>query len=310
MSYQEKHYRQRLSLAQQSTALVMLISINLIIFAILAFVMAIYYLRFGNNPLAHINFENNIVKWLTLPADVSQLADRPWTVITYMFTHTGTWHLIGNMLWLWAFGYILQDLTGNRKIFPVFLYGGFAGAFAIIISYNFFPALQPYLSAQQALGASAGVMAIAAAVTTLSPGYRIFPMLNGGIPIWILTAIFLAVDLATIPHDNPGGHIAHLAGALAGFLFIYFYRKGYDWGGWMNNFYDWFTNLFNPDKPKKGKTVKQELFYKSSSRKPYSKTPNVTSQRVDEILDKINQHGYDSLTDEEKELLRKASRDY
>jgi membrane associated rhomboid family serine protease len=310
MSYQERHYRQRLSLAQRSNALIILISINLIIFAALKFVMAIYYLRYGNGSYAEINFQNNILKWFTLPADVSQLAARPWTVVTYMFTHEGTWHLIGNMLWVWAFGYILQDLTGNRKIFPVFLYGGFAGALSIIIAYNFFPALQPHLSVQQALGASAGVMAIAAAVTTLSPGYRIFPMLNGGFPIWILTAIFLVIDLATIPQDNPGGHIAHIAGALTGFLFIFFYQRGYDWGGWMNNFYDWFTNLFNPDKPKKGRSAKQELYYKSTSRRPYHKTPNVTAQRVDEILDKINQHGYDSLTDEEKELLKKASRDY
>lgn len=310
MSYQEKHYRQRLSLAQQSNALIILISINLIIFAILAFVLAVYYLRFGNNFSAYANFENNILKWFTLPADVSQLAARPWTLITHMFTHIGVWHLIGNMLWLWCFGYILQDLTGNRKIFPIFLYGGFAGAAAIMLSYNFFPALQPYVAVQQALGASAGVMAVAAAVTTLAPGYRILPMLNGGIPIWIITSLYLVIDVATIPKDNPGGHIAHLAGALAGFLFIFFYRKGSDGGAWMNNVYDWFTNLFNPDRPKKGKAVKEQLFYKSNSRKPFSKTPNVTAQRVDEILDKINQHGYDSLTDEEKELLKKASRDY
>ena len=74
----------------------------------------------------------------------------------------------------------------------------------------------------------------------------------------------------------------------------------------MNNFFDWVNNLFNPHKPKK--TIKQELFYKPS-RKPYSKTPNLTQQRVDEILDKISQKGYHSLSEEEKELLKKASKE-
>ncbi|HLG39701.1 MAG TPA: rhomboid family intramembrane serine protease, partial [Chitinophagaceae bacterium] len=205
--------------------------------------------------------------------------------------------------------YILQDLTGNRKIFPVFLYGGLAGGLAFILSYNFLPALKGQLAISTALGASAGVMAIAVAATFIAPGYRIFPMLNGGIRLWIITAIYLIIDLATIPGGNPGGHIAHLAGAATGFLYMYFFRMGHDWGEWMNNFWDWLTNLFNPDKPKKGKKlIKEELFYKATT-KPYKKTPNVTAQKVDEILDKISQEGYDSLSDEEKDLLKRASQD-
>jgi len=95
---------------------------------------------------------------------------------------------------------------------------------------------------------------------------------------------------------------------LTGFLFIYSCQRGYDWSEWMNNFFDWVTNLFNPDKPKKGKNIKHELFYKSTT-KPYRKTPNITEQRVNEILDKINQKGYNSLTDEEKDLLKRASQE-
>jgi hypothetical protein len=223
-----------------------------------------------------------------------------------MFVHDGIWHIIGNMLWLWMFGYILKDLTGNRKIFPVFFYGAIAGAIAFVLAYNFLPALKPFLPLQVAVGASAGVMAIAVATTFVAPGYRIFPMLNGGIPLWVITAIYLVIDLARLPIENPGGHIAHLGGALAGFLFMYSYRQGYDWGAWINNFFDWVTNLFNPDKPKKARVIKSELFYKTS-KQPFTKTPNVTEQRVDEILDKINQKGYHALTEEEKDLLKRAS---
>jgi membrane associated rhomboid family serine protease len=309
MSYHEREYKQRLSLAQRINALIILISINLVIFVILAFIKAFYFMRYEDGDMARMFYQNNILHWFTLPADVNAIGTKPWTILTYMFTHDDLGHLFGNMLWLWFFGYILQDLTGNRKLFPIYLYGALAGAIAFVLAYNFLPALQPQLAVQSILGASAGVMAIAAAVTMLAPGFRVFPMLNGGIPVWVITTVYLIIDLAFVAKkDNTGGHIAHLAGAFTGFLFMYSFRKGYDWGGWMNNFYDWVNDLFNPDKPKKGKNIKKELFYKSEA-KPYDKKPNVTQQRVDEILDKINQHGYDSLTDEEKELLKKASSD-
>ena len=93
-----------------------------------------------------------------------------------------------------------------------------------------------------------------------------------------------------------------------GFLFIVMMRKGYDWSLWMNNVFEWVNNLFNPDKPKKGKRLKTELFYKTST-KPYKKVSNITQQRIDDLLDKINQKGYSSLTDEEKELLKRASKE-
>jgi hypothetical protein len=117
---------------------------------------------------------------------------------------------------------------------------------------------------------------------------------------------YVISDLATVSVSDTGNLIAHLAGALAGFLFILFLRMGYDGSEWMSNFFDWVTNLFNPDKPKKGKNIKEELFYKSTTT-PFKITPNVTQQRVDEILDKINQKGYNALTAEEKDLLKRAS---
>jgi membrane associated rhomboid family serine protease len=306
MAYYEKQYRRRLSLDQRNNALITLIAIHLILFVILAFVRAVLHLKSPDSAEASKYFDEHVMSWFSLPSDVHKIAARPWTILTHMFVHAGFWHVFGNMLWLWMFGYILQDLTGNRKIFPVFLYGALFGASAFVMAYNFFPALSPGVHGQTALGASAGVMAVAAAATFISPGYRLFPMLYGGIPLWIITALYLLIDLTSIPTDNPGGHIAHLAGALAGFLFMYSYRRGYDWGSWINNFFDWFTNLFNPDKPKKGKLIKSELFYKPGT-EPYRKTPNVTEQRIDEILDKISQKGYNSLTDEEKDLLKRAS---
>src|SRR5688572_28903395 len=308
MAYHEQQYKRRLAMAQANNALSLLIAINMIIVVILDFLFAVFHLRYESASEARHFYENNILNQFALPADLNKIAAKPWTIITHMFSHDSVWHLLGNLLWLWVFGYIFLDLTGNRKIIPLYIYGGLAGALAFILAYNFLPGLKQSLPMVKALGASAGVMAIAAAVTSISPGYRIFPMLFGGIPVWVLMVIYLIIDLASIPLSNPGGLIAHLAGALTGFLFIYFFRRGFDWSEWMNNFFDWVSNLFNPDKPKKGKNIKQELFYKSE-RQPYHKTPNITEQRVNEILDKISQKGYSSLTDDEKDILKRASQE-
>jgi membrane associated rhomboid family serine protease len=304
MAYHERQYRKSISLAQANNALIMLIAINLVIFVILAFLKAVYHLQYERLEAINL-YQNNVLSYFALPGDLNKLGTRPWTVLTHMFTHDDIWHILGNMLWLWLFGYIFLDLTGNRKIVPLYIYGGLAGAVAYMLAYNFFPALH---AGSAALGASAGVMAIAVGTTTIAPSYRIFPMLAGGIPIWVLTMVYLLIDLAGISKSNPGGHIAHLAGALTGFLFIFSFRRGYDWSEWMNRFFDWVANLFNPDKPKKGKNIKQELFYKSG-RQPFKKTPNITEQRVNEILDKINQKGYSNLTEEEKDILKRASQD-
>ena len=90
-------------------------------------------------------------------------------------------------------------------------------------------------------------------------------------------------------------------------VFIYRLRRGHDGSIWMNQFFDWVNDLFNPDKKKKSRSPKDEFYYKVSGTQPYKKIPNVTQQRIDEILDKINQQGYRFLTDEEKEILKRAA---
>ena len=145
-----------------------------------------------------------------------------------MFTHVGIWMTLANMLWLWTFGYIMQDLTGNRKIIPLFIYGGLAGAIAFLIAVNLLPAAQTPANAVY-FGASASITAIAVATTMVSPGYRIFPMLNGGFPLWILTAFYLVISIATVPYYSVEAYMPQVAGEFMGFLFIWLIRRGYDW---------------------------------------------------------------------------------
>lgn len=296
-----------MSIGQDGNALTMLIAVQLVVFVILAFIKVVYY--FTHNSEGLLLYNRDVLDWVTLPASFATFLSRPWTLLTHMFVHDAVWHLIANMIWLWSFGYIFQDLTSNKRLFPLFFYGALAGAAVFLLTFNLIPALKAMGSDSTALGASAGVMAVAIGTTVLAPNYRIFPMINGGIPLWIITLIFVVIDLATIPYNNAGGHLAHLAGAGMGFVFVHQLRRGRDLGGWINNFFDWTTNLFNPSKPAaRSQSPQTQLYYKSNV-PPYKKTVHLTQQKIDEILEKIHQKGYQSLSDDEKDVLKRASKE-
>ena len=302
--------RKRITLGDDGNALIGLITIN-VIFFLLLLTIKVVYANFDTNK---DSFFTQVVPYFEMPAQLSTLAERPWTILTYMFTHVGgpnllstVFFMLGNMLWLWAFGFIFQELTGNKKLIPVYIYGGLAGALVFITASYSIPSLRPFVGNSFLGGGNAGVMAVVMATTTLAPNYRFFRHLNGGIPLWVLTLIYVIIDFTGVFPKGTAYGLAHLAGAGAGFLFIYLIRRGYDISNWMNAFYSWCMNLFNPNKEKEKYNVKEKVFYNSQGRKPYKKTANVTQQRVDEILDKINQKGYHFLTDEEKNILKRAS---
>ena len=102
-------------------------------------------------------------------------------------------------------------------------------------------------------------------------------------------------------------YLAYAGAAGIGYFFIYLLRRGRDGSIWINQFFDWFGDLFNPEKKKKPKNKKDEFYYNVAGTQPYKKIPNITQKRIDEILDKINQQGYRFLTSEEKEILKRAA---
>jgi hypothetical protein len=169
------------------------------------------------------------------------------------------------------------------------------------------PKLHAAAPIDQLAAANASVIAVAIAVTTVAPDYRIFPMINGGIPLWVLTVLYLIINFSTLSIGHTGEYIANLAGAGAGFFFIFRLRRGHDGSIWINNFFEWCNDLFNPDRKRKSRSPKDEFYYKVSGTQPFKKIPNVTQHRIDEILDKINQQGYRFLTDEEKDILKRAA---
>lgn len=292
-------------LGQDGNAMVALFAINIIFFLLLMLIQVAYY--YMQQSTAVYNAE--IVQWFELPASITKLSERPWTIVTYMFSDTGLniIRLISNMIWLWAFGYLLQQMTGNDKLIPIYIYGGLLGGIIFIAAHYIFPPLQPVINSAGLLGANAGTLAVAMATTTLSPDHRFFTQIRNGIPIWVLMSVYIIIDFAGIAEKGAAYSLSHLGGAMAGFLFVVFLRRGRDGSLWMNQFYSWLMNLFNPYKKPTKEKIKETVFYNTGKRKPYEKTTNITQQRVDEILDKISQKGYHFLTEEEKDILKKAS---
>ena len=102
-------------LGQDGNSLVILLMILAVVFCIFKFIHIALWMSGMTEAELNIAYRENIFNWFNLPASLNTLVTRPWTVITYMFMHDGVWHFLGNVLWLWAFGYILQDLTGNAN---------------------------------------------------------------------------------------------------------------------------------------------------------------------------------------------------
>jgi membrane associated rhomboid family serine protease len=296
------HFR----LGDDGNALVTLFAINVVMFLILLLIEVGY-----DYSQREAFYNAEVVSRFALPGSFSAFIQKPWTLLVYMFgdIKVEIIRLLSNMIWLWAFGSLLQQMAGNRQLIPIYIYGGVVGGIFFMLAHAVIPAMQLQSATASLLGANTGVMAVAMATTSLSPNFRFFRHIGAGIPIWILMAVYIFIDLAGLTTMHAAYSIAHLGAALAGFLFVVLLRKGTDAGEWMNRSYTWLTTMFEPNKKPSSQNIREKVFYETGGRKPFHKTSHVTQQRIDEILDKINQKGYDQLTEEEKQLLKKASED-
>jgi len=303
MSLLQQNSRKRILLGQDGNSLVLLIIFNIIVYVLISFTKVVYLL---NNSTLEV-FEKQVLGYVSVAPEPQAFAIRPWTLFIYMFSHYKLLELIGSMLWLWGFGYIFQKLAGNKRLIPVYLYGGLAGSVVFLLTVNLIPALRSNIdNINPLLGAGPALMALAVAITTLAPRYQVLPRYN--IPLWLLTGVFVLLRFLTIEEGHFGQVGALIAGGLVGYVFAWQLEKGNDWSQWMVDVVNWADDLFSPEKKHKKNPTKTQLFYKSNQ-KPFEITPHVTQQRIDDLLDKINHKGYHSLTEEEKEFLKKASKE-
>ena len=248
--------------------------------------VAIYLAPFLINTILFLfNIKNiDLLKWFTIDADFSQLIFKPWSIITYGFLHGSFSHIFWNMIILYYFGKILNNLFGDKLLKKLYLSGIVAGGLTYVISYNVFPVFRGVESVM--IGASAGVMSVLFYLASYSPqmGIRIFFF---DIKIIYIALFLFFYDIIQIPLNNSGGHIAHIGGAIWGYYYCISNNKGEDLT----------QSIFNIFKTTKKKNTKAS-----------QNNNNFDQKKIDSILDKISDSGYDSLTKKEKEYLFKVGK--
>lgn len=276
---------------RSGNSLIKLIFINTGVFLILSLAAIIGFLL-NNHAVSEITLAQ-----LAVPASLQNLIIKPWTLITYMFTHKDIWHILFNMLWLYWFGRIFLEYLDQRKLVAVYLLGGISGAIVYILSFNIFPAFTGLVHESVAIGASASVMAIVVAAAVYVPDYSVNLLLIGRIRIkYIALAIFILTTVMDFS-VNSGGKLAHIGGALFGYFYTANLKRGRDIGRGFNRIIDFFATVFRPRRRMKVTYKKPASDYEFNRRKAEHQS------RINAILDKISKGGYDSLTREEKEIL-------
>jgi membrane associated rhomboid family serine protease len=289
-----------------------LVLINFVIFVLVKIIYLLTWVVMRFQPDATREVFNKGLNWFCMPGSFSQLIWQPWALFTSFFLHESFWHLLNNIICLYIFGSITGDLVGDRKVLPIYLLGGLTGNLVFLLSAQFLP----YVGvASYALGASGAIMALAGAALIIAPDYRVMLFLLGEVKLKYIVLIMLLLDMVSIADQiNTGGHAAHLGGFIMGCLIIYQLHDGRDWTLPVNRVTDtisgWFSRKKTPfTAPKR---FKQPAFKTKigGNMPPRSNEPPDMSfqEKLDTILDKIKQNGYENLTQEEKDFLYDASK--
>lgn len=278
---------------------VQLILINIVVFVVMSILRLVFTWSDMPQLFAFIHHQ------VSIPALIGDFLQKPWTIITYAFAHDlgDIFHILFNMLFFYWFGRLFVEYLGSDKLIAVYFLGAFAGAVAYLLVYNLIPFYEARVPGGGMIGASAAVYAVAVATATLLPDYTFFLLFLGPVRIKYIAAFYIFLSFLGSVGPNEGGNVAHLGGALLGFVYIKQLQAGNNWGGWITMIIDWFRSLFSGRRHVKVSYRKAEEPRKASPR-----TSTISQDEIDTILDKISDGGYDSLTKEEKEKLFNASK--
>lgn len=246
---------------------------------------------------------NDIANYFYASTDLSELIRKPWTIFTYMFMHSpmDIFHILSNMLYLYFFGRIFSDFIQPKMAYPLYLVGGLVGLFIEVAVFNLVPNYQ-HAVGSLTVGASAAVMAIVLATATLVPDFTVHLIFIGPVRLKYIAAFVVIIDLLSISaEENLGGHLAHLGGALTGYLYIRSYRRSGNWFSWWPRLEALAARPVQRRKPK-------VAYVNPNARPSVKKDESADKQKqLDAILDKIRASGYDSLSKQEKDFLFRIS---
>ena len=245
----------------------------------------------------------------------------PWQLLSYQYLHGSFGHIFFNMLALWMFGMELENMWGTKRFAAYYTLAGIAAGVTHLI-------VSPLLGGGIAptIGASGSIMGVLLAFGLIFPNRPVmmFPIFFP-IPARIFVLLYAGLDLFMGVFNSSDGvaHFAHLGGALGGFLLLKF--GGPLWN-WIDRRSGYSTSSFSRDRD----FIDADYEDLSVIRRPTTPQPpsppvqveprtatptrfvvdgaRVTQEEIDEILDKISQAGYHSLTEHEKNILFEVSR--
>ena len=275
----------------QKNILSRLMLINVVIWIICLFISVFTWLF----NISDISF---VTKLFAVPSDISVLAEKPWSVFTYMFLQEQFGHLFFNMLMLYYGGKIFLQYFSEKQLLWTYIVGGLAGALFFIMAFNVFPVFENMKGHAFALGSSASVLSILIAAATYRPDYTLNLFLLGQVKMKWVAIVFVVIDFLSITKGNSGGHIAHLGGALWGFIYVFMLKNNFD-----------LRKIFKKKAKIRVKTVNSENYHKRpKTDEQYNTERAMNQEEIDRILEKIAKNGYASLNDKEKEFLFKQSK--
>ncbi len=312
MEVAEKERTPGLSLGEEKNMVTQLLLINTTVFILLYFIKIIYLMEEYGEPA----FVRDILSNTIVSASPGTVLSKPWTLLTAMFAHMDFWDIFSNMVWMFVFGSVLQQQAGYKQIPVTYVLGSFAGYITYIAAMNLLPGVLPPVTAGGGImGAHAGVMAMATGITFMSPGLRVFPQLwRGGVPIWIFFGIFLILHAASVllGEGSLSNLVYMVGGAVTGALLSVAFKNGPSFADSIFDFFYNVTHVFHPKKKLSRKDEETATFPEPPNRStplPFVKIGHVPEHRINEILDKINDKGMESLSPEDREILIRASRE-
>lgn len=280
-----------------------LLGINIAVFVLVGIVGV--FINFTGQP-GH----NGLADLLAANSNVMETLSRPWSIFTYMFLHQGVWHLAGNMMVLFYAGRLFISFLGEQRVLPTYIIGGLAGLMLFMLCFNVFPIFSQN-AFSPIMGASAAVIAILVAVAVYVPNYSVVLMIIGPVKLKYIALFYVALDFLALQNNGPGGnlggHIAHLGGALYGFLMVKELGNGRDWSVKVNRFFSIFSSIFK--RRPKIRVVHSQKKERPVSDQEFNARKKAKQEQIDRILDKISKSGYESLSKEEKALLFQVSND-
>lgn len=245
-----------------------------------------------------------VFSYIYLPSNIWDFLSKPWTIVSYGFLHFDFIHLLFNMLWLYFLGRMMLNLFSPKMSLNIYFMGIITGGLVFLLGYNVFPNI--FSANAYVLGASAGVRALLIFICAYMPNKDI-RFFTFNLKLWWIGAVLVGLDILGIVNgNNQGGSLAHIGGAILGYVYAKQLVKGQDIGTGFGRFTDWFSALFKAKQKVKMKTVHKKSKVAGYKKEEFNQFNN--QKKIDTILDKISKSGYDSLSKEEKEYLFKVGK--